>query len=1119
MINRSCVMIFSSLWCFAAGSWAAADDVYSKRFDPPRVYFTHANLNKGGLASAIRGQDNPLSLYFTAVDKTAGQYTPDGFSYVVRLPVWVRVLDQKEGGLTVSEDESGGTSWQRVSKKLDPVAVKARLFRGSWGIAEQVWLRVDDAPASAKPQPIEVSLFYKGRLCYTSTARLRVYDELTVPPRVSPSHFKFWLHYGPHRREGRYDELAAYLRKAGINTVQIMASHNTEYPAAMKKRGFYVIAQRGGSYSRVYQQMHACLTRGPAWFEESDDGHMQATLPFADGVLWDFEPAPAHIDMDPWVIAQFSKAHRLPAGLTLTEKLIKTRYLKPWIEFRQKQFATVVSHWADFCRSIDPKIETILTEGRADVFDPPGQIDYVKVAGHVTYCDPMNFAGLSGVHGVRQWMTHAKDARFTGCQNVAASSHHSVFISARTIMLQIVSAALIGCKGTSIYPGPAMDAENFVLFNRVMGFLGTHSHLVFQGRADPATVILTPLPRDDVEIDLGNGQTIHNIYPDWNREAIHRAFHNKETNEYLAVLVNWNASEPCYVKLCVSATGGQWMIVDDEKQEVFTAAGRTEIPASMLVKGLHLVVPPNDYRGFRVAPHKRDVLAGYRRVGLETIGKKYLAYAKPKPKPLAGAAQSGGAIRLGFDDFNRDNQFEYLVESAGQKVWISQQGTILKWRVNDRELRTKEHGLCRDMIWLPQVERADPGMDAAMTLEDKKVSADRVELTFGKSVSLSATGELVSVKLVKTLIIHAAPGRVKVSVRVRNTSLAMDRPTLDFSYRVHNYIDYLEVGPRDVWVDDGSRLVRFDAARDYSIANTGLTLAESGKVFAEYKVVGPHRLAAYGEHFRSQNVLLSCVPLQPKALLQVLRWHSRNGKQGSIEWMYRPRPLRQGDEAVYEYQLRVETGVQNLGGGASRLVAESKQTDAGLLLHLDFDDRTDAVVAKGNGKATVKGTPVFEKTPTGKGLLISGGTELAYHPAGNVNLAKGKIYVRFKPFWHGADRKPHYILRVRPKSGLVYFGKLADGRLLMNMLGRNNKQHYAWHLISKMEKGTWHEVTQTWDTTAGTMTLYLDGKKVADYRGEPWQMGRLPAGRPDGRLVIPGDAEMVIDELKIWDRP
>lgn len=79
----------------------AAADVYGTRFAPPRLYFAHASLNKSGLVSGLRGQDNFLSLYLTPVDNAGGAYTPEGFSFELLLPAYLEVLDAEKEGLAI----------------------------------------------------------------------------------------------------------------------------------------------------------------------------------------------------------------------------------------------------------------------------------------------------------------------------------------------------------------------------------------------------------------------------------------------------------------------------------------------------------------------------------------------------------------------------------------------------------------------------------------------------------------------------------------------------------------------------------------------------------------------------------------------------------------------------------------------------------------------------------------------------------------------------------------------------------------------------------------------------------------------------------------------------------
>lgn len=102
----------------------------------------------------------------------------------------------------------------------------------------------------------------------------------------------------------------------------------------------------------------------------------------------------------------------------------------------------------------------------------------------------------------------------------------------------------------------------------------------------------------------------------------------------------------------------------------------------------------------------------------------------------------------------------------------------------------------------------------------------------------------------------------------------------------------------------------------------------------------------------------------------------------------------------------------------------------------------------------------------------------------------------------------------------MYLGKAADGRLIMNMIDDQGKQHWPYHMLRTMEAGTWHKMTVTWDIgDAGEMAIYLDGVKVTELIRTGWRMGRLHNSNKACRFVIPDGAEIAIDELKIWNRP
>ncbi|MCK5803750.1 MAG: hypothetical protein KAI66_12995, partial [Lentisphaeria bacterium] len=490
----------------------------------------------------------------------------------------------------------------------------------------------------------------------------------------------------------------------------------------------------------------------------------------------------------------------------------------------------------------------------------------------------------------------------------------------------------------------------------------------------------------------------------------------------------------------------------------------------------------------------------------------------------SAAAEATGSLSLGFDDIDHDGKFEYVVTAPESKVWISQHGTIARWETQGHAIATAGLGLCRDMIWIPQTERANAGMDVVMTLDERRVSTDRITLGFSKNVTLETLGGMASIRVAKTFTFPANGARFDVNVNISNTSVTMDMPSLTFSYRAHNYIDYGKKRT-SLWLSDGKRTAKWDdMTKHCSIPNKGLTTTERKVVVGQGDVYAPHSISTFGDYFPDQQLLLTVRPKDASRLLQILRWGRKIDRagRGTIEWMYKPHELQQGQQVSYEYALSLQTDVTSLHATRQSSKIDPPRPAAQnphLLFHANFDGTPDAATPTGIAKATVEGTPTYESTPGGQGIRIADGLQLSFPPEKLVNLTRGKLQIRFKPLWDGTDQKTHYLLTIRPLPGFVYFGKIEDGRLLMNMFDEDMKQHYPAHAIRTMEANTWHHTTITWDAEKGTIALFLDGKKVGEHRKPPWVMGRLANNQPKCRLIIPKTAEAVIDDIKIWDRP
>lgn len=1095
---------------------STALDIYGKRFAPPRAYLIQPTLNKSGTVAALPGRDNFLRIFLPPIDTA----TPEGraidpakLRFTVTLPAGVTILEDTPK-LTTGSGELDGQPAVTAKGTFDAKEVKLRCLDNAYGIERIVWFQLDESFEPGDTRPIRLQLHHGDELVFTDDATLRIEAELTPPPTVSPKHFKLYLHYGPHYRAGQYDAVADDLRKAGINAVQIMG-WNLELMEEMAQRDFYIIAQRGGSYHGLYAHLADVVEQGPAWYESDDDGVMAKTMRYADAVILDAEPTPADYDPDPRIHAMFRDRLGLPVDAPMDETTVKSQHLSEWIAFRQDLFATAVKHWADWTRSLKPGVETILTEGRCNIFDPTSQIDYRKVGDAVTFYDPMNYAGLNAVQGMKQWKAAAPDLRFMGCQNLAYTSYSPVFISAQTVGLQTLSAALLGNAGTSIYPGQTMDAENFIVFNRVMTFLGKHESIIWDGTPDPAEAMLTLLPKEDSTITLGNGQSIRNTYPDWDRDAVARTYRSNAGDEYLAVVTNWNASEPCYARLAIPGLDGEWMVVDDESKAVMQVGGQSKWTASQLAQGVSLKVPPSDFRGVRVARFDESAARGLDAVNVDETDAAYREYAAID----GGSGDGAESSLIAYDDFDADGQFEYVVETDAQKVWISQRGHVVRWLSGDALLETAGMGLCRDQLFMPTGEQSNQQLDALMALRSRRDAENHVELVFERDVALDSLGGMVDVQITRTFTIGKQRPDVGVEVKFLNASLSMTVKSIDLSYRVHNHVASAGPDARRLWLDTDNTLFEMGTPTGLTISSNDLSDHEQDMLFSQYDVAGPHRITALGEYMRESKMLLSYAPRDPDTLLQALRWRSASGDQATVEWMYLPINLPSGDSWAAAYDMSLYSGVAALDHEAVTAARPRPPVAAEggtLLLHLDFEDGLDAIVGEGDPAATVSGDPTLVPTPTGHGIKITGDSGLSFNPAQHIDLNRGKLAVRFMPLWEGSDQQSHELLVVNPSHGHVYLAKLADGRLLMNMFDKDNVQHWPWTIVNTMKRDTWHDVAVTWDAAKGRMVLYLDHVKVAEHQGEPWEMGAFNAG---SRLTIPGSAEAVIDDLKIWDRP
>jgi murein DD-endopeptidase MepM/ murein hydrolase activator NlpD len=203
---------------------------------------------------------------------------------------------------------------------------------------------------------------------------------------------------------------------------------------------------------------------------------------------------------------------------------------------------------------------------------------------------------------------------------------------------------------------------------------------------------------------------------------------------------------------------------------------------------------------------------------------------------------------------------------------------------------------------------------------------------------------------------------------------------------------------------------------------------------------------------------------------------------------------------------------------------------ADLLLLDNFDG--GALPQIGAGTPTVAGALEQVEAKFGKGALAAGDDRLAFPTAGNLSLDAGTIafWARLPERYPETKNGRHYLIAASAHAdeGPVYTGTLA---LRRDTLGPNDTPRWDfWTTPESGEAGRddlaapdtlsagWHHFAISWDRTAKTKALYIDGARALAITGValPEDVG---AELDLGRWSPGGSASGVaFDELAIWRR-
>ncbi|MFQ6096353.1 MAG: discoidin domain-containing protein, partial [Armatimonadota bacterium] len=297
-------------------------------------------------------------------------------------------------------------------------------------------------------------------------------------------------------------------------------------------------------------------------------------------------------------------------------------------------------------------------------------------------------------------------------------------------------------------------------------------------------------------------------------------------------------------------------------------------------------------------------------------------------------------------------------------------------------------------------------------------------------------------------------------------------------------------------------------------------------------------------HDPRASLMLGDIPLENTLYLkQVLRDRATAASVDIVSVLAR-RPLGAVDDALQRYRRQVrqlQTSLRDAGcaatvwsadlsnwlAAAGRRSPSDEQMAAGLLFHCSFDESPTADYSKGDGSARRKRASDTRFVHPGAGngygaIAVESPDVLSYAREGNFDPERGMISLWAKPLKPLDDDENHVFFALGDqegpgiqlwKTGLhndlrfrVAFapGKLADAVV---PLGPN------WAV------GEWRLIVARWDCQKGALELRLGDAPPAKARFAPATLEGLPARFYVGCTASGGQADAVVDGLRIYGSP
>jgi hypothetical protein len=799
-----------------------------------------------------------------------------------------------------------GGQYQQIRIPLPNEGLTERLLTGGYYYHVILWF---NAPETLD-DTMSYTLNHGERELVAGGSRLRTAG-VVESNRALPERFGFYP-YGIHTRVPGQDHerIADFWNRFGVSGMEAHWTYGlpsedgepTRYHrtfAANRRHDVKNIAnmtlfarEHGGAYGAGREQVMELGGLVPAMDAsceglESEEAlaDWQAAHEWFDMALIDWEPTGPHMWPgydDPATIAAFAEAQGLPADVSA--ETVREEHAEAYARFRMEQIARPLYAMRRTINAVEP-IPLRVEQGSG----ASSHIDY-DVYGHdFPALTPMIYqpSPIGYARNLLETLanTDVPAEKFWPDMTIGWSRAGVHRRTPEGFLLDTMVTAAAGCGSVSHWPNMQYcDATWFGIHEGLARIAMVEDFYLDGSRTGRIDLEGVPYRREI--IDLGNRELEHTA-PDWSASLI--SFAHSYEGEELVTLLNYHASEACFVRVTGVPPGARYLV--NPVEEVYQQVG---------AQGQALVEVPARTPGLWIATGDEARLEGCAEISADTVQQRF---AEARDAFLASNAKSDvnlgtvGEIttEYGTVRFGGEERIVLQVRTPEQTISFgSSGGRVFSWDFEGMQPFVRGEnfgtdGLAMDMLWLPASARWSGDEVAEMTLVEVSNDGQQARVVYEGALKKGAPG----IRLRKTYQVAATGTTLQVQVNLRNERV--DQEPARLAYWSHN-----------VFTVEAPHFIGAEMMHETPKGVTTVFPAEdlpeelAPEVLMRDKIVAATG-RSYAEYFPGREAGL--VVRLPESFMNVYRWCHYEKLMCGSEWMSQPLSIPAGTAEDLSFSL------------------------------------------------------------------------------------------------------------------------------------------------------------------------------------------------------------------------